>query len=118
MDLVPQQEIESRIFAIGNVQAMLDRDLALLFKTETRTLKQAVNRNINRFPSDFMFELTDDMISLLVSQSVIPSKSFLGGARPNGCTNKSCIATEICKNSPTSWRRGGCERSEQTGWFV
>lgn len=61
---------------------MLDRDLAKLYQTETRTLKQAVKRNLDRFPDDFMFELTDDDMDNMVSQSVIPSKSYFGGATP------------------------------------
>jgi len=64
------------------VPVMLDRDLAELYEIETRTLKQAVKRNIDRFPADFMLELNDTNIDLLVSQSVIPSKKHLGGAVP------------------------------------
>jgi phage regulator Rha-like protein len=61
---------------------MLDKDLAALYEVETRALKQAVKRNIDRFPTDFMFELTDDEVSQMVSQNVIPSKSYFGGAVP------------------------------------
>ena len=61
---------------------MLDFDLAELYEVETRVLKQAVKRNIQRFPPDFMFELTGNEINNLVSQNVIPSKSYLGGAAP------------------------------------
>ena len=61
---------------------MFDFDLARLYEVETRVLKQSVKRNIERFPSDFMFELTDTEIELMVSQFVIPSKSHFGGAKP------------------------------------
>lgn len=61
---------------------MLDFDLANLYDVETRALKQAVKRNLNRFPSDFMFELTPAEIEWMVSQNVIPSKSSIGGAKP------------------------------------
>ena len=61
---------------------MLDRDLAQLYSAETRVLKQAIKRNIERFPKDFMFELSDDEIDSMVSQSVIPSKQHLGGSKP------------------------------------
>ncbi|MCK9423377.1 MAG: ORF6N domain-containing protein [Bacteroidales bacterium] len=53
---------------------MLDFDLASLFGVETRSLKQAVRRNLRRFPDDFMFELTENEIDFVVSQNVIPSK--------------------------------------------
>jgi len=81
-DLVSHMSIEDKIFTIRNVQVMLDRDLAKLYGVETRVLKQAIKRNIERFPLDFMFELTDIEINFMVSQSVISSKKYLGGAKP------------------------------------
>ena len=67
---------------------MIDRDLAELYQVETRALKQAVKRNIERFPDDFMFELTEDEINFMVSQNVIPSKKHLGGAKPYAFTEQ------------------------------
>lgn len=52
------QTIQNRIYQIGGERVMLDRDLAVLYEIETRTLNQAVKRNIRRFPEDFMFRLT------------------------------------------------------------
>ena len=83
-----EQEIQNKIFSLRNEQVMLDRDLAELYEVETRSLKQAVKRNIERFPDDFMFELTDKEIDFLVSQSVIPSKKYLGGAVPFAFTEQ------------------------------
>lgn len=80
--LVPVERIAGRIFLIREEKIMLDFHLAELYATETRSLKQAVKRNIERFPSDFMFELSEGEIDNLVSQNVIPSKSYLGGAVP------------------------------------
>jgi translation initiation factor 2 alpha subunit (eIF-2alpha) len=76
------QVIQSKIYEIRGQQVMLDFDLAELYEVETRALKQAVKRNMERFPPDFMFELTSSEINNLVSQNVIPSKSYLGGAVP------------------------------------
>ena len=59
---------------------MLDFDLELLYETETCILKQAVRRNLKRFPLDFMFLLTKQEVTFMVSQSVIPSWKSLGGA--------------------------------------
>jgi len=70
------------------VEVMLDRDLAELYEVETRALKQAVKRNLERFPDDFMFELTLSEIDYMVSQSVIPSKKHLGGAKPFAFTEQ------------------------------
>ncbi len=85
MDL---QIIKERIHEIRGQKVMLDFDLAELYQVETRVLKQAVRRNNQRFPSDFMFEVSEDEIQILVSQSVIPSKSYFGGARPFAFTEQ------------------------------
>lgn len=76
------QEIQNKIYSIRNQNIMFDFDLAELYQVENRALKQAVRRNRNRFPDDFMFELTETEINGLVSQNVIPSKQQLGGALP------------------------------------
>jgi len=54
----PSEIIENKIFLIRRKRVMFDRDLAILYGVETRTLNQAVKRNIDRFPEDFMFQLT------------------------------------------------------------
>jgi len=58
--IVPIERITSKIYLIRNVKVMLDRDLAELYGVETKRLKEQVRRNIERFPEDFMFELTKD----------------------------------------------------------
>jgi hypothetical protein len=67
---------------------MLDFQLAELYQVETRALKQAVRRNIERFPEDFMFELRTDEMEDLVSQNVIPGLGKLGGAVPMAFTEQ------------------------------
>jgi hypothetical protein len=75
MDL---QVVENEIFEIRGHKIMLDFHLAELYQIETKVLKQAVRRNINRFPSDFMFELTETEFHSLRSQIVTPKR---GGIR-------------------------------------
>lgn len=58
--LIPQERIENRILLIRNQKVMLDKDLAMLYNVETKQLKRAVKRNIDRFPEDFMFELAKE----------------------------------------------------------
>ena len=87
-ELVVQGEISSHIFTLRGKQVMIDRDLAELYGVETRVLKQAVKRNSKRFPSDFMFLVTDNEIETMVSQFVIPSKQHLGGASPYAFTEQ------------------------------
>jgi hypothetical protein len=68
---IPSERIERAILLIRGQKVMLDRELAALYGVETRVLKQAVRRNRNRFPSDFMFELTKEENRSLRSQNVI-----------------------------------------------
>jgi len=66
-ELVVQGEISSKIVKLRGKQVMLDRDLAVLYQVETRVLNQAVKRNIERFPIDFMFQLNDKEKNELVT---------------------------------------------------
>ncbi len=93
------EDINSKIYTIRGVQVMLDRDLAQLYQVENRVLKQAVKRNINRFPSDFMFVLNEKEIDLMVSQFVIPSKKHLGGAKPYAFTEQGVASLSSILNS-------------------
>ncbi len=68
--IVPIERIASKIYLMRSVKVMLDTDLAELYGVETKVLKQAVRRNINRFPADFMFELTKEENQSLRSQNV------------------------------------------------
>lgn len=86
--LIKLENIKSYILLLRQEKIMLDFHLAELYDVETRALKQAVKRNTDRFPEDFMFELSDSEIDLLVSQNVIPSKSKLGGAKPLAFTEQ------------------------------
>lgn len=71
--MVPPNGIAGRIFRLRGWNVLLDSDLAELYEVETRVLLQAVKRNAARFPSDFMFQLTNQELAILRSQSVISS---------------------------------------------
>ena len=58
-ELSIQSEIKSRIYTIRNREVMLDEDLAELYEVDTKVFNQAVKRNIERFPDDFMFQLSE-----------------------------------------------------------
>jgi phage regulator Rha-like protein len=68
--IVPIESIVSKILFFRGEKVLLDRDLAELYGVETKVLKQAVRRNIKRFPNDFMFELTKEESQSLRSQNV------------------------------------------------
>ena len=67
------EQIKKSILEIRGKKVMLDMDLAIIYEVETRVLKQAVRRNIDRFPDDFMFELTAEELKNLTSQFVTSS---------------------------------------------
>jgi phage regulator Rha-like protein len=69
-DIVPVERIVNKIYEIRKKKVMLDGDLAALYGVQTKVLKQAVRRNIKRFPDDFMFELTKEENQALRSQNV------------------------------------------------
>jgi len=68
MDLIINEEIKNRIFEFRGKQVMIDRDLAELYQVETKRLNEQVKRNIERFPEDFRFQLSDDEKSELVAK--------------------------------------------------
>jgi len=78
---IPVERIQSIIFLIRGQKVLLDRDLADLYDVPTKVLKQAVRRNMDRFPSDFMFVLTHQEFADLRSQIVTSSSPQWGGAR-------------------------------------
>lgn len=86
------QVIQNKIFEVRGCRVMLDFHLAELYQVETRALKQAVKRNIGRFPSDFMFVLSKEEANLLlsigVSQNVIPPAYNFGVAMPMAFTEQ------------------------------
>ena len=77
---IPDEVVISKIYMIRNHKVMLDIDLAELYQVETRRLNEQVKRNANRFPEDFMFQLTDEEWKPLRSQIAI-SKNVRGGRR-------------------------------------
>jgi ORF6N domain len=92
--------IQQKIFDIRGQKVMLDKDLAEIYKVETRALKQAVRRNKSHFPKDFMFQLTNKEVESMVSQNVIPSKGIFGGALPFAFTEQGvAMLSSVLKSS-------------------
>ena len=75
-ELILTDKIKSRIFTIRGQKVMLDRDLAELYSVEVKRLNESVRRNIERFPSDFMFQLTDEEWDILRSQFATTNKNI------------------------------------------
>jgi len=72
-------QVAERILTLRGAQVLLDRDLAVFFEFKPIRLREQVKRNANRFPPDFIFQLTRSEVHELVSQNAIPSSRHLGG---------------------------------------
>jgi len=99
--LVVVDRIENLIRVVRDQRVMLDSDLAMLYGVATKALNQAVKRNADRFPADFMFRLTDEEASALRSQ-IVTSKPGRGGKRyaPYAFTEHGAIMAANVLNSP------------------
>jgi len=76
--VISDESVVDKIYYIRNQKVMIDRDLALLYGVETKRLKEAVKRNLNRFPSDFMFELNSDEFNNWRSQYASSNSDRMG----------------------------------------
>lgn len=93
--LIPDEVVMSKIYIIRDQKVMLDEDLAELYGVETRRLNEQVSRNLDRFPSDFMFELDDKEFVDLKSQN---ATSSWGGRRklPKAFTEHGVLMLSLC----------------------
>ena len=98
LSVIPDETVISKIYCIRNEKVMLDSDLAELYGVETRRLNEQVKRNIDRFPEDFMFQLTENEFENLKSQIAISS---WGGRRklPNVFTEHGVLMLSSVLNS-------------------
>ena len=94
--------IKKSILEIRGKKVMLDMDLAKLYEVATRVLKQAVRRNRERFPEDFMLTLDQYEIQNLVSQNVIPTINHFGGALPFAFTEQGIAMLSSVLKSKTA----------------
>jgi len=81
-DMLPTEIIEKRIYVFRGQKVMVDRDLAKLYEVKTMVLNQAVRRNINRFPKDFMFQLNKEEMKNWISQIVISNSEKMSIRKP------------------------------------
>ena len=78
--IITDEIVMTKIFFIRGQKVMLDRDLAELYEVKPTRLREQVKRNIEKFPSHFMFKLSEIETDTMVSQNAIPSKQHLGGS--------------------------------------
>jgi len=99
--IIPEEILMNKIYLIRDQKVMLDSDLAQLYGVETKYLKRQVNRNMDRFPEDFMFEFTNEEFEVLRCQ-IGTSKETRGGARytPMAFTEQGVAMLSSVLNSP------------------
>jgi hypothetical protein len=84
--IIPDEVVMNKIYLIRGQKVMLDRDLAELYGVKAIRLREQVKRNQDRFPENFMFQLSGREVESMVSQNAIPSKRHLGGYLPYAFT--------------------------------
>jgi hypothetical protein len=80
--ILPDEAIINKIYLVRGKKVMLDKDLAELYEVKALRLRQQVKRNMERFPENFIFRLTDEETNFMVLQNAIPSRQHLGGHLP------------------------------------
>ena len=83
---IPDEIVMNKILLIRGLKVMLDRDLSELYGVRAIRQREQVKRNQERFPENFMFQLTEKEVETMVSQNAIPSKQHLGGSLPYAFT--------------------------------
>lgn len=102
LQVIDTQNLRGKIHTIRGFQVMIDRDLAELYEVKTIRLREQVKRNIDRFPDDFMFQLSDDEVDFMVSQNAIPSRKHLGGSLPYVFTEQGVSSLSSVLTSKTA----------------
>jgi len=99
---MPDESVISRIYYIRGQKVMLDKDLAELYGVQPKRLREQVKRNAERFPSNFLFQLTDNELDSMGSQFATPSKQQLGGHLPYAFTEHGVLMLASVLRSKTA----------------
>jgi len=101
--IIPDEQVINKIYLIRGQKVMLDRDLSELYQVETRVLNQAVRRNMDRFPKDFMFQLNEKEFQNWKSQVVISNSEKMGlRKKPYAFTEQGVAMLSSVLNSPVA----------------
>ena len=93
---IADESIINKIYSIRNQKIMLDRDLAELYGVETKRLKEAVRRNIDRFPADFMFEMTSEELENWRTQFATSNREKMGLRHSPFCFSEQGVTMLAC----------------------
>jgi len=89
--VITEESVLNKIYHLRGKKVMLDRDLAEMYGVKTIRLREQVKRNMNRFPENFMFQLSEPETKLMVSQNAIPTKQHMGGSLPYAFTEQGVL---------------------------
>jgi len=88
MAMIKFETLENKLIKIENKFVLLDKDVANLYQIEPKKLRQQLKRNIEKFPKDYAYQVSNEVFDMMVSQNVTPSKSSFGGTNPWVFTEK------------------------------
>ena len=88
MEITRFETLENKLIKIGDTLVLLDKDVAELFEVEPKKLRQQLKRNLDKFPKDYAYQISDEEFEFMVSQNVTPSKKYYGGTNPWVFTEK------------------------------
>ena len=88
MQIIKFETLESQLFTLRRDLVLLDKDVAKLYAIEAKKLRQQLKRNLDKFPKDYAFQVSDKELDFMVSQNVTPSKKLYGGTNPWVFTEK------------------------------
>ena len=86
--IVKFESLGNKLISINNSLVLLDKEVAKLYGIEPKKLRQQLKRNLEKFPKDYAFQLSDEQLETMVSQNVTPSKKEFGGSLPYVFTEK------------------------------
>ena len=88
MEIIKFETLENKLIKHNNELVLLDKDVAKLYEIEPKKLRQQLKRNIEKFPKDYAYQLSEKELDTMVSQNVTPSKQSFGGSLPYVFTEK------------------------------
>ena len=88
MEITKFETLESKLVEVKGTFVLLDKDVAELYEIEPKRLKEQLKRNIEKFPHDYAYQLSDELFNMMVSQNATPSKKQYGGTNPWVFTEK------------------------------
>ncbi len=88
MQVIKFETLENQLFTLRHTLVLLDKDVAKLYEIEAKKLRQQLKRNLDKFPKDYAFQVSDRELDFMVSQNVTPSKKIYGVTNPWVFTEK------------------------------